>query len=96
MRFDPLMTASPQTGAIRYLTDDLLAEVYLAPVTQFDLAEALVGRSAPWSDSLEADQEETIRSVEAGLVAVARATQQLDPAEIDTHALPAGRARRQS
>jgi len=94
MQIDPLMTVSPGTGAIRHLTDDLLAEVYLAPFADFDIAAALGARPAPWSDSLDAAPEATARAVEAGLVAVARATSALDPREVGTGGLPDGRMRR--
>lgn len=95
MRIDPLLTASPVTGAVRHLTDDLLQEVYLAPKgTPLALQELLVERQAPWSDSLKAAPEETTTAVENGLLAVMRATRTLDPNEIDLSALPDGRARK--
>ena len=93
MRLDPALTASPLTGAIRSLTDDLLADAYLAPRAPVDVAAALAGRVAPWSASLAAAPEETAAAVEAGLSAVACATTTLDPASVDATALPPGRAR---
>lgn len=93
MRIDPLLTRSPATGALRPITEDLLAEVYLAPrVAQLCLVDHL-GAGAPWSDSFAASPEETARAVEAGLLAVAHAAPMLDPAEIVTDTLPDGRAR---
>ena len=93
MRLDPLLTAAPLTGAIRPLTDDLLANTYLAPRVKVDVAEALAGRAMPWSASFAAAPEETAAAVEAGLSAVARATATLEPASVDTTALAPGRAR---
>ena len=44
MRIDPLLTTSPVTGAVRHLADDLLKEVYLAPLGKpFALQELLTG-----------------------------------------------------
>lgn len=94
MRIDPLMTAAPHTGAVRYLTDDLLADTYLAPRAPDGYpTAALEFRSAPWRDSLEAAPAETQRAIERGLAGLARATRSLDPAEIDLSRLPESRAR---
>lgn len=94
MRIDPLMTANPVTGAVRFVTDNLLGETYLAPMSgERTLTDALKDRDAPWSESFEAAPTETARAVEAGLTAVARATRTLDPAEIDLSELPECRAR---
>lgn len=95
MRIDPLMTRSPATGARRHVTDDLLAEVYLAPRQDvLPLVDHLADRSnAPWSESFAAAPEETARGVETGLMALAHATPHLDPADIVTDHLPQGRAR---
>lgn len=93
MRIEPLMTRSPATGAVRHVTDDLLAEVYLAPLqSQPNLIDHL-GPGAPWYDSFDAAPEETARAVEAGLSAVAHAVPHLDPADITPETLPEGRAR---
>ena len=55
MRIDPLLTANPITGAVRYVTDDLLRETYLAPKSRdLDLLATLEGRNTPWSASFEA------------------------------------------
>jgi hypothetical protein len=94
MRIDHLLTRNALTGAVRHITDDLLAEVYLAPRKEApDLADHLTGRNAPWSQSFAAAPEETARAVEAGLVTVARATPTLDPEALAPSALPDGRAR---
>ncbi|WP_323799143.1 hypothetical protein [Parasphingorhabdus sp.] len=94
MRIDPLLTASPVTGAVRHLTDDLLREVYLAPKgTHLALQELIVERQSPWSESFKAAPEETAAAVENGLLAVMRATRTLDSNEISMSALPDGRAR---
>lgn len=94
MRIDPLLTANPITGAVRYVTDDLLRETYLAPKPRdLDLVATLEGRNAPWNASFEAAPAETTRAVEAALTAVARSTQSLSPAELDVSALPECRAK---
>jgi hypothetical protein len=94
MRLDPLLTCSPETGAIRPVTPDLLRDVYLAPRrVDWSLREALEGRPAPWSDSLAAAPETTTAAVEGALLAVLRATSALDPAELRPEALKEGRAR---
>mgnify|MGYP000324302440 CR=1 FL=1 len=65
MRIDPLLTASPVTGAVRHLTDVLLKEVYLAPLGKpFALQNLLTGDQAPWSESFSAAPAETIAAVE--------------------------------
>lgn len=93
MRIAPLMTRSLSTGAQRYVTEDLLAEVYLASkAPDLKLADHL-GTGAPWSDSFAAAPEETARAVEAGLLSVAHATPRLDPSDIVAESLPEGRAR---
>ncbi|MGI1661349.1 PD-(D/E)XK nuclease family protein [Palleronia sp. KMU-117] len=94
MRLDPLLTCSPQTGAIRPVTPDLLRDVYLAPRwADWSLREALNGRPAPWTESLAAAPEATTAAVEMALVAVMKATSALDPAELRPEALKDGRAR---
>ena len=73
MRIDPLITRSPATGALRPVTEDLLAEVYLAPRRpELNLGDHL-GSGAPWSDSFTAAPDETAQAVEAGLLALAEA-----------------------
>lgn len=94
MRIDPLITASPVSGATRLVTDELLREVYLAPqAAEWSLAEVLEGREAPWAESFKAARTETVQAVEAGLISVARATKALAPDEIDVSGLPDGRAK---
>ncbi|SMX44434.1 PD-(D/E)XK nuclease family protein [Maliponia aquimaris] len=94
MRIDPLLTRSPVSGAVRHVTDDLLAEVYLAPrAAGLVLKDALGGGTAPWSASFAAAPDETARAVEAGLIAVARATPHLDPDDLEPALLPESRAR---
>ena len=94
MRIDPLLTTSPVTGAVRHLADDLLKEVYLAPLGKpFALQELLTGDNAPWSESFSAAPAETIAAVEDGLLAVMRGTRTMDPSEINLSTLPEGRAR---
>lgn len=64
MRVDPLLSANPITGAVRYVTDDLLRETYLAPrFRDLDLLATIEGRNAPWSASFEAAPAETTRAV---------------------------------
>jgi len=93
MRIAPLMTRSPTTGALRYVTDDLLAEVYLAPqVPDPNIVEHL-GPGAPWSESFAVAPKATARAVEAGLLALAHATPRLDPSDLMLDNLPEGRAR---
>ncbi|WP_417208895.1 PD-(D/E)XK nuclease family protein [Antarctobacter sp.] len=93
MRIDPLITRSPATGAQRPVTEDLMAEVYLAPRRPaLNLVDHL-GSAAPWSDSFAAAPVETAQAVEAGLLALAHATPSLDPADVVPDSLPAGRAR---
>ncbi|EAQ43949.1 hypothetical protein MED193_00385 [Roseobacter sp. MED193] len=94
MRIDPLLTASPVTDAVRHLTDDLLKEIYLAPLGKpLALQDLLTGNNAPWSESFSAAPAETIAAVEDGLLTVMRATRTLDPNEINLSTLPEGRAR---
>ena len=94
MRIDPLLTASPVTGAVRHVTEDLLKEVYLAPLGKpFALQDLLTMDHAPWSESFSAAPAETIAAVEDGLLAVMRGTRTLDWSEIDLSTLPEGRAR---
>jgi hypothetical protein len=94
MRIDPLLTHNVQTGAVRHVTDDLLAEVYLVPKGDApNISDHLIGRNAPWSQSFAAAPEETTRAVEKGLITVARATTHLDPDALAPSALPDGRAR---
>jgi hypothetical protein len=94
MRLDPLLTCSPETGAIRPVTPVLLRDVYLAPrPVPFSLLGTLEGRAAPWSESLAAAPEATAAAIEAALVAVMRATSALDPAELQPETLRDGRAR---
>lgn len=93
MRIDPLLTRSPETGALRPVTEDLLAEVYLAPQRPDLRLGDHLGPGTPWSESFEAAPEETARAVEAGLLAVAHATPFLDPSYLSPEALPEGRAR---
>ncbi len=94
MRIDPLMTCSPVTGAMRLITEDLLRETYLAPaLTEFPLAEALIYRDAPWSESLAVAPEETTRAIEVALTSVMRATERLDFKQLQPDALPECRAR---
>ncbi len=94
MRIDPLLTANPITGAVRYVTDDLLRETYLAPKPRdLDLVATLEGRNAPWSASFETAPAETTRAIEAALTTVARSTQSLSPTELDVSALPECRAK---
>jgi hypothetical protein len=93
MRIDPLLTRSPESGALRPVTDDLLAEVYLSPQRPDLRLGDHLGPGAPWSESFEAAPEETARAVEAGLLAVAHATPYLDPSYLSPEALPEGRAR---
>jgi RecB family exonuclease len=94
LRIDQIQTASPVTGAVRQLTDDLLREVYLAPLGKpFALQDLIVGGHVPWSESFKIAPVETIAAVEDGLLAVMRATRTLDPSEINLSTLPEGRAR---
>ncbi len=94
MRLDLLLTCSPETGAIRPVTPDLLRDVYLAPRSgSWSLKDTLAGRPAPWAESLNAAPEATAAAVEAALVAVMRGTSALDPAELRPEALKEGRAR---
>lgn len=93
MRIDPLMTRSPVTGALRYVTDNLLAEVYLAPQAPDPSLIEHLGPGAPWSESFSAAPEETARAVKAGLLALAHATPRLDPSDVMPGSLPVGRAR---
>ncbi|MGQ3485928.1 PD-(D/E)XK nuclease family protein [Roseovarius pacificus] len=92
MRIDPLMTRSPATGALRHVTEDLLAEVYLAPRRpELNLYDHL-SSGAPWSESLATAPDETTQTVEAGLLALAHAIPSLDPTDVALDNLPAGRA----
>ena len=93
MRIAPLMTRSPSTGAQRHVTEDLLAEVYLAPkAPDLNLADHL-GAGAPWSESFAAAPDQTAQAVEEGLLSVAHATPRIEPSDIVPESLPEGRAR---
>ena len=75
MRIDPLLTVSPVTGALRHVTDSLLAETYLAPfAAETPLPEILAGRHGPWSASFSVAPDETETAVAGGLDMVMRAT----------------------
>ncbi len=79
---------------MRHVTEDLLRETYLAPaLTEFPLAEALIGRDAPWSESLSVAPEETTRAIEVALTTVMRATDGLAIKHLQPDALPESRAR---
>jgi len=94
MRIDPLMTCSPVTGAVRHVTEDLFRETYLAPRSvDFPLLEVMIGREAPWSESLTLAPEETARAIEITLTTVMRATEGLDFKQLQPEALPESRAR---
>ncbi|TDE40846.1 PD-(D/E)XK nuclease family protein [Antarcticimicrobium sediminis] len=93
MRIDPLMTRSPATDALRYVTDDLLADVYLAPQVPDPNLLKHLGPGAPWSESFTAAPEETALAVKAGLMGLAHATPFLDPSNVVPDTLPEGRAR---
>lgn len=93
MRIDPLMTRSPRTGALRHITEDLLAEIYLAPRREAPVLVDRLGAGAPWSDSFVAAPQETAQAIEAGLLAVGHAAPHLDPSDIAPEDLPEGRAR---
>lgn len=93
MRIDPLMTRSPATGALRYVTDDLLAEVYLAPQMPDPCLVEHLGPGAPWSESFSTAPEETASAVRAALLDLAHAAPRLDPSDIAPESLPEGRAR---
>lgn len=94
MRIDPLLTASPLTGAIRPLTSGLLADVHLVPLSSFDPSAALGSPSAPWAQSFSVAPPETTQSILRALETVARATPTLSLDELRPQTLPEGRARR--
>lgn len=49
MRIDPLPTAKPTTGPVRYMTNDFLRDAYLTPkFDDVDLVAIPEGRKAPW------------------------------------------------
>ena len=93
MRIDPLLTRSSVTGAVRRVTDNLLAEVYLAPRTRALTLSDHFWPGAPWSDSFAVAPQETARAVEAALVSLAHTAPHLDPSDIDPLRLAEGRAR---
>lgn len=94
MRIDPLLTWNRQTGAVRHVTDALLAEIYLAPkLPEVDIAELLVERTAPWSECFGTAPDETTHAVEAALVTLAHSTPRISPEDIQTDLLAEGRAR---
>lgn len=93
IHIDALLTRSPVTGALRPVTEDLLAEVYFAPRREeFCLVDHL-GLGESWSDSFATAPEETARAVEDRLATVAHAALKLDPADIAVEGLPKYRAR---
>jgi ATP-dependent helicase/nuclease subunit B len=95
MRLDPLQTWSPETGAVRPVTDALLHETFLTPVpAALDLAAVLEQTPGPWSESLGVAPDETIAAVERALGRVMRATKDLNPDSIDPSLLSNGRARK--
>ncbi|MCV2890661.1 PD-(D/E)XK nuclease family protein [Ruegeria sp. XHP0148] len=87
------MTRSPITDAVRHVTDELLAEVYLAPRGTAPDLTTVLGQGTPWSDSFLTAPQETARAVEAGLIAVAHATPHIDVSDLAPEALPESRAR---
>jgi hypothetical protein len=87
----PLITASPLTGAYRSITSDLLAEVYLAPrFVRVDPMAWLSEPGRPWSASMDVAPAETAAAVLGALRAVALATPNLSPDDIDLSRLAVG------
>ena len=85
---EPFVTVHPETGAFRTITPDLLAETYLAPRAEaFDLNAALSVDGQPWSASMAAAPMETAMAVSSALRALAMATRNLSPDEIDLSGL---------
>lgn len=94
MRLDPLRTWSSDTGAVRPLTTQLLAETYLAPrFAGYPLAETMASMTAPWSQSLAVAPDETQRCIARALHGLAAASPGLTCHAVTPKALPDGRAR---
>lgn len=92
MRIYPLLTRTPETGSLRPITEELLAKIYLTPRRPVLRLSDKLGSCAPWSESFEAAPEETVRTVEAGLLAVTHATPHLDPSYLALPLLPKSHA----
>lgn len=85
---DPIITVHTGTGAFRAITPNLLAEAYLAPRPEaFDLTEALSVDGQPWSASMVVAPMETTAAVSSALRALALATKNISPDEIDLSGL---------
>jgi RecB family exonuclease len=85
---EPPVTAHALTGAFRPVTSALLAETYLVPrAAPCDLETLLEGTEGPWSESLKIAPREATAAVARGLRALALATPQLSPGDVQLAAL---------
>ncbi|MCC5986517.1 MAG: PD-(D/E)XK nuclease family protein [Pararhodobacter sp.] len=87
---EPVVTVHPATGAFRTITPDLLAETYLAPCPEAFDPDALSADGQPWSASMAVAPLETASAVSSALRALAMATQNLSPDEVDLSGLDRG------
>jgi hypothetical protein len=85
---EPLVTVCPSTGAFRSITADMLSETYLTPqINPVDLNSILSIEGQPWSASMAVSPVETAFAVSSGLKALAMATQNLSPDDVDLSSL---------
>lgn len=85
---DPFVTVHFESGAFRSITSDLLAETYLAPLTEeFDLNAVLSVEGQPWSGSMAVAPAETAAAISFALRSLAMATKSLSPDEVDLSGL---------
>lgn len=86
---DPLLTVHPFTGALRQVTPDLLAEVYLAPrAAPLDISELVGDGHWAWGESYLAAPRETAAAVETALFELVAAVADMDAALADPAGLP--------
>ncbi|AWI84729.1 hypothetical protein CEW88_13080 [Alloyangia pacifica] len=95
MPLDPISTVHPVTGAVRFVSPELLAETYLCPPPAAfeDTAAIREAKSAPWSSSFAVAPDATIAAVSRALSDLIHAAPALDPTSVDVDRLPEGRAR---
>ncbi len=91
LNLDPIITSHPVTGAQRFVTMDLLREIYLVPnVSPADANSLISNPDSPWAESYRNAPRETISAVSSALRDLMLATRKLDPTEIDVSKLAVG------
>ena len=80
----PFLTRNPITGALRPVTEDLLAEAYLLPeYVAPDIDAAIADEAHPWAESLRYAAAETSAAVAHALEQLVRSVPSLRPEDVD-------------